>query len=92
MHALLSLSVDQLKNVSLAGVIAPIVVGVILMKFVAKAMVRTIIMVIALVLAVAVYSQRQEISDCYDDARSGEAIVDAEISCSFFGQDVTLTP
>ncbi|MBM3827090.1 MAG: hypothetical protein FJW09_00450 [Actinobacteria bacterium] len=92
MRALFALSVDQLKNISLAGVVAPIVIGLLLMKFVAKAMVRTVIMVIAVVLAVAVYSQRQEISECYDDARSGDAVVDTEITCTFFGQDVSLSP
>lgn len=89
---LLSLSVDQLENVSLAGVVAPVAIGVILMKFVAKAMVRTIIMAISLVLAIAVYTQRQEISDCYEGAKADGSITDGEIVCSFFGQDVTLTP
>jgi len=89
---ILSLSVDQLKNVSLAGVVAPIVIGVVLMKFVAKAMVRTAIMAIALVLAIAVYTQRQEITDCYDRARTAGTVVAGELVCSFFGQDVTLTP
>lgn len=88
----LSLSVDQLKNVSLAGVVAPIVVGAVLMRFVAKAMVRTVIMVVALIVAVAVYTQRQEITDCYEGARDEATIADGKITCSFFGQDVTLTP
>jgi hypothetical protein len=89
---ILSLSVDQLKNVSVAGVVAPIVIGAVLMKFVAKAMIRTIIMVIALVLAIAVYTQRQEITDCYDRSREPGTVVTGELVCSFFGQDVTLTP
>jgi hypothetical protein len=90
--SILSLSVDQLKNVSLAGVVAPILIGVVLMKFVAKAMIRTVIMIVALVLAIAVYTQRQEITDCYDRSREAGTIVAGELVCSFFGQDVTLTP
>ncbi len=90
--SLLSLSVDQLKNVSLAGVVAPIVVGVVLMRFAAKAMVRMVIMAVALVLAVLVYTQRQEITDCYDSARDAGTVAAGELVCSFFGQDVTLTP
>ena len=89
---LVALSVDQLKNVSLAGTALPIVVGLVMMKFVAKAMVRTIIMLIAVVLGIAVYTQRQEISTCYDKAQTEIEKGASEISCSFFGQDVTLTP
>ena len=39
---LLSISIGQLENISLAGAALPIVIGLVLMKFVAKAMVRKI--------------------------------------------------
>jgi hypothetical protein len=89
---LLSMSIGQLENISLAGAALPIVIGLVLMRFVAKAMVRTVIMVIALVLGVAVYSQRSEIQSCYDDARASAAAGSTEVTCSFFGQDITLAP
>ncbi|MFM8846921.1 MAG: hypothetical protein ACKOHN_02590 [Actinomycetota bacterium] len=90
--SVLSMSISQIENVSLAGAILPVVVGLVLMKFVAKAMLRTVIMAVALVLGVAVYSQRSDIQACYDEARASAAAGETAVTCSFFGQDVTLAP
>lgn len=88
----LALSVDQLKNYSLVGAALPIVIGLVLMRFVAKTMIRSVILLVAVVLGVAVFSQRQEITSCYDKAQVDVSAGAPEISCTFFGQDITLTP
>ncbi|MFM7490350.1 MAG: hypothetical protein ACKO36_08450 [Actinomycetota bacterium] len=85
---MISVAADTLKNLVTAGAFLPIVIGLILVKIVVSTIARLIIVVVALVLGVVVFTQRAQIDDCID--QSSVSSSGASVSCSLLGFDVDL--
>ena len=73
--SLWALNQSQLKNLTTYGAFVPM-----------SAIVRSIVLIIAIVLGGMIYYQRSEISDCVDKAKDT-----SEIDCSFYGYDFTFS-
>jgi len=84
--SLWALNQSQLKNLTTYGAFVPIIIGIIIFKFAVSAIVRSIVLIIAIVLGGMIYYQRSEISDCVDKAKDTN-----EIDCSFYGYDFTFS-
>jgi large-conductance mechanosensitive channel len=79
--ALWAFDESQLKNFTTFGALVPIAVGLIIFKFAVSAVVRSIVLIVALALGGLVYNQRSAISDCVDSA---------EVQCKVLGFNVDL--
>lgn len=94
MTQILALSADVLKNVTTFGALLPILIGLLIVKFAVNAIVRTIVLVIALALGVLIFTQRSTIQTCVDDFKNqvGEVAVSGapSFSCSILGRDFRL--
>lgn len=84
--SLWALNQSQLKNLTTYGAFVPIIIGIIIFKFAVSAIVRSIVLIIAIVLGGMIYYQRSEISECVDEAKDTN-----EIDCSFYGYDFTFS-
>lgn len=93
---LFALDVSQIRNATLAGSVIPVIVGLLLFRVIAGAFARAFIIVIALVVGGFIYLQRQEITDCVNDARAGIEALDSvevpSIQCTIFGFDLDVKP
>ena len=93
-NQILALSADVLKNVTTFGALLPILVGLLIVKFAVNAVVRTIVLVVALALGVLIFTQRSTIQTCVDDfKREAGNVANAEapsFSCSILGRDFRL--
>lgn len=92
MHSLISFSLwalnqSQLKNLSTYGALVPIIIGIVIFKFAVSAIVRSIVLIIALALGVLIYSQRSEISDCVDNAKTNAETSLGKVECKILGFD-----
>lgn len=81
---------SQLKNFTTFGAFIPIVIGLIIFKFAVSAMVRSIVLIVALALGVLIYSQRSEISDCVDNAKANAEVSLGKVQCKVLGFNVNL--
>jgi large-conductance mechanosensitive channel len=79
--ALWAFDESQLKNFTTFGALVPIAVGLIIFKFAVSAVVRSIVLIVALALGGLVYNQRSVISDCVDSAK---------VQCKVLGFNVDL--
>jgi hypothetical protein len=76
---------DLVKNVLTAGSFLPLVVALVLFKFAVSAVVRSLLIVVAIVLGVVVFTQRAAVDECVDSFdREGASL---EASCSILGFD-----
>ncbi len=90
MHTLLlAIDVSKLENFMTAGAVAPIVVGLVIFRFAANAMIKAFVVIVALALGGLVYSQRSQISDCVDQAKLG-SIEGDQAQCTILGYDFQL--
>jgi hypothetical protein len=80
----------QLKNFTTYGALLPIVIGLVVFKFAVSAMVRSIVLIVALALGGLVYSQRSEISDCVDSAKTNAETPLGKVQCKVFGFSLDL--
>lgn len=80
MSSLVAVSVDQVKNLTTAGAFVPIVIALIIVKFAVSALVRTVVIVVALALGLFIYSQRAEIQSCVDEADPSELAVHCKVA------------
>lgn len=91
-----ALDVSQARNAALAGSVIPVIIGLLLFRIIAGAFARAFILVIALVVGGFFFLQRQEITDCVDDARAGieglNAIEAPSIDCTILGFDLNINP
>ena len=88
--ALWAFDESQLKNFTTFGALVPIVVGLIIFKFVVSAIARSFILVVAVALGVLVYSQRSEISDCVDSAKANAESSLGKVQCKVLGFTIDL--
>ena len=83
-----SISPETIKNYLTAGSFLPLVVALVLFRFVASLVVRSILVVVALAIGVLVFTQRSQIDDCVESfERSGTSVA---VSCSVLGFDIDL--
>lgn len=83
-----SISPETIKNYLTAGSFLPLVVALVLFRFVASMVVRSVLVVVALALGVLVFTQRGQIDDCVESfERSGTSVA---VSCSVLGIDIDL--
>lgn len=91
-----AIDVSQVRNATLAGSVIPVIIGLLLFRVIAGAFARAFILVIALVVGGAFYLQRQEITDCVDDARAGieqlNGVQAPDVQCTIFGFDLSIRP
>lgn len=79
---------DLVKNVLTAGSFLPVVVALVLFKFVVSAVVRSVLIVVAIALGVVVFTQRASVDECVDSFdREGASLA---ASCSILGFDFDL--
>lgn len=82
---------ETLKNIALGVSGGSIVLAILLMKIVSSLVGKAISAVLLLAIALAGYSQRQEIVSCVNEVTSQTSMtVPSEISCTFFGQDISV--
>lgn len=87
---LLAIDVSQLQNFMTAGAVAPIVIGLVIFRFAANAMIKAFVIIVALALGGLVYSQRSEISDCVDQAKKMQSSEGNQAQCTILGYDFQL--
>lgn len=91
-----SIDISQVRTAALAGSVVPVIVGLLLFRIIASVFLRAFIVVVALVLAGFIFLQRQEITQCVEDARAGIAKLDGvekpSIDCKIFGFDLSVEP
>lgn len=80
MSHLIAFSADALKNLTTAGAFVPLVIALIIIKFAVNAVVRTIVLVVALGLGVLIYTQRTEIQQCVDNADTTQLSVNCKVA------------
>ena len=91
MHTLLlAIDVSKLENFMTAGAVAPIVVGLVIFRFAANAMIKAFVVIVALALGGLIYSQRSQISDCVDQAKLMESLEGDQAQCTILGYDFQL--
>ena len=73
-----------------AGAVAPIVIGLVIFRFAANAMIKAFVIIVALALGGLVYSQRSQISDCVDQAKLTESLEGHQAQCTILGYDFQL--
>ena len=78
----------QLKNFTTFGALLPIVIGLIIFKFAVSAIVRSIVLIVALALGVLIYYQRAEISECVDNAKVNAETSPGKVECEVLGIDL----
>jgi hypothetical protein len=87
---------DTLKNAAMGLSVVSLVVAVVLMKVISGIVGRLISTVILVAIALVGYSQRSDISSCMDTVKNATTAAESqlqipeEITCKFFGQDVTV--
>ena len=77
---LVAVSADALKNLTTAGAFVPIVIALVIVKFAVNAVVRTVVLLVALALGVLIYTQRSEIQSCVDNADTTQLAVKCKIA------------
>ena len=80
----------QLKNFTTYGALLPIIIGLIIFKFAVSAMVRSLVLIVALTLGVLIYSQRSEISNCVDSAKANAEVSLGKVQCKVLGFKINL--
>jgi hypothetical protein len=82
---------ETLKTMALGLSAGSIVIAVIMLKVISSIVGKAISTVLFLAVALAGYSQREQITSCIDEVRSQTTMtVPTEISCEFFGQEISL--
>ena len=82
-----AVSLETAKTVAMV-IIAVFVLAGILSAWLIKTLVTKLIVAVVMVgLAIAVYSQRASLQDCADKAKAN---LGKEVTCTFFGTDVTV--
>lgn len=75
---------DMVKNFITAGSFVPVVIAIVLFKFVLSTVVRTLMIVVAVALGVVVFTQRAAVDECVESFRTDDK------SCSILGFDIDI--
>lgn len=87
---MIGLDASQLQNFTTFGAVVPVLVGLIVVKFVASTIARTIALALALALGALVFLQRNEIDDCVENARQNLEVDETRVTCTLLGFDIDL--
>lgn len=79
---------DMVKNFITAGAFVPAVIALVLFRFVVNAVVRSVLIVVAVALGVLVFTQRSAVDDCVESLERAGTSVTA--SCSILGFDIDI--
>lgn len=83
---------ETLKNLALGLSGGSVVLAIIALKLISSVVGKAISTVLFVAIALGGYSQREEISACIDTVRdTGATTAPSEITCQFFGQDISVT-
>ncbi|MFK8026107.1 MAG: hypothetical protein AB8G26_19290 [Ilumatobacter sp.] len=94
--SMVALSLSDAKNIAIA-VAAVFIVGGLLAAWIMKTIVQKLIVTaVLLLLAFAVWSQRQSLDDCADKVqaayeRQGSTVTLQDTECSFFGMTINIS-
>jgi hypothetical protein len=88
--SLLAIDGSQLENFATFGSLVPILIGLVIFKLVASALIRTFVLTISLALGALIFLQRNEISDCVADARENLEEDRTSVSCTILGFDINV--
>lgn len=88
-----ALDLNQAKNGSLVGIVVCVAVILLVLRFISSLVVRLVLSVLFAALGVMIYSQRASLVDCADKVSNAVSTdgVAGEVSCTFFGRDVTIS-
>ncbi len=79
---------DTVKNLIAASSFLPLILVLVLFKFVVSAVVRSVLVVVALGVGVLLFTQRSAVDDCVDSIeREGTSVT---ASCSILGLDIDI--
>ena len=90
-----ALDLTQAQIAAIAGSVIPVIIGLLLFKIFASFFARTLVLVVALAVGGFIFLQRQEITDCVDEARANLSSPDqatAPIECTILGFDIKIDP
>jgi len=88
-----ALDLNQAKNGSIVGIVVCVAVILLILRFISSLVVRLVLSLIFATLGVVIYSQRAALVDCADKVTNAVSTAGAvgEVSCTFFGRDVTIS-
>lgn len=85
------LDLDTVRNASLWGVVALVLIALLAVWIIKQVVTKVLTVVVLLALAGLLWSQRAELTDCYDQIGGTIAASGArETTCTFFGRTVTV--
>ena len=79
---------ETIKNMITASSFVPLVIALVLFKFVVSTVVRSVLVVVAVAVGVLLFTQRDAVDDCVDSVEQVGSNVSA--SCSILGFDVEI--
>ncbi len=83
---------ETLKNIALGVTGGSALLAVLMMKVISSIIGKAVTAVAFIALALLGYSQREEITSCVEQVTSQTSMtVPTEISCQFFGQDISVS-
>ena len=80
----------RLKNLTTASAVVPLLIGLVIFKFAVSAIVRSIVLIVALALAGLLYSQRSQVSECVDNAQANLETSLGKVQCKILGFTIDL--
>ncbi len=80
-----AVSLETAKTIAVVIIVAFVLMGILSAWLIKTVVTKLIVAVVAVGLAIAVYSQRASLQDCADKAKAN---LGKEVSCTFFGTEV----
>jgi hypothetical protein len=88
---LAAIDADTLKNMALGLSVGSVVVAIVMLKIISSVVGKAVSTVLFLAVALAGYSQREQISSCIDEVKNQTSLtIPSEITCEFFGQEISV--
>lgn len=82
---------ETLKNIALGVSGGSLILAIVMMKVVSSIIGKAISAIVFVAIALVGYSQREEVISCLNQVTSQASMtVPTEISCTFFGQDISV--
>lgn len=85
-----AISSDALINIALGGIGGSVLLAIISAMVVKSIIGKVISLVVTAAIALALYSQQDQLKSCADKIESGISTPGKTAVCTFFGQDITI--
>ena len=85
---MISVGVDLVRNGLTYGSAVPVLIAILVARFLVNTVVRALIVVVALALGVLIFTQRSRVDDCLKNVDPAQANV--RIDCSLLGRHLQL--